>query len=46
MDDGLIGWRKGERQTQKNKQELRDTEAEIEGFLYVCEYVCTHTFEK
>lgn len=47
MADVLIGWRKRERQTQRNKEELRETQAEIEEyFLYVCECVCPHTFEK
>ena len=43
-DDGLIGWRKRERQTQRNKQELRETEAEIEGRLCcMCVSVCAPT---
>lgn len=43
MADGLIGWRKRERQTQRNKEELSETQAEIEEYFCMCVSVCALT---
>lgn len=43
-DDGLIGWRKRERPTPRNKQGQREREAEIKGSAFdVRECVCALT---